>query len=126
MAPLEPVRLTQTEVARSALSAADAYVQKIVASRVSRATSGLDPAEGLQALAARRQELEHEVDEQVLVARHAGLSFVAIGRALGVTKQAAQQRYQQAAVSAAVKHVSEQMNRGELRWPEAEEEVDHG
>ena len=47
----------------------------------------------LEGLGQVRDALEREMRQGVYVARKAGLSWSAIGEALGVSKQAAQQRY---------------------------------
>jgi hypothetical protein len=47
----------------------------------------------LPALARERDAVEQSIRLQVATARDAGASWAEIGRALGVSKQAAQQRY---------------------------------
>jgi hypothetical protein len=47
----------------------------------------------LQDLCLERQELDYRIRVHVLEARVKGLTWEVIGEALGVTRQAAQQRY---------------------------------
>jgi hypothetical protein len=54
---------------------------------------GEDPAAALRASAELRRELEREQEALVHRARVAGLSWVAIAAALGVTKQAVHKKY---------------------------------
>ena len=55
--------------------------------------STADPRLVLKGLGEIRAALEHEIRQATYVARQAGLSWSAIGEQLGVSKQAAQQRY---------------------------------
>ena len=52
-----------------------------------------DPRLVLKGFGQIRDALEREIRTATYVARKAGLSWSAIGEALGVSKQAAQQRY---------------------------------
>jgi hypothetical protein len=55
--------------------------------------STADPRLVLKGFGEIRAALEHEIRQATYVARTAGLSWSAIGEQLGVSKQAAQQRY---------------------------------
>jgi hypothetical protein len=55
--------------------------------------STADPRLVLKGFGQIRAALEHELRQAAYVARTAGLSWSAIGEQLGVSKQAAQQRY---------------------------------
>ncbi len=57
--------------------------------------STADPRYVLKGFGEIRAALEREIRQATYVARKAGLSWSAIGEQLGVTKQAAQQRYGQ-------------------------------
>jgi hypothetical protein len=51
------------------------------------------PQEAIDLSAGRQSRLDEQADHLALTARRQGASWVAIGEALGMTKQAAQQRW---------------------------------
>lgn len=57
------------------------------------ATGGDDPGQALRAAAELRRESDRRIAALVRRARNAGLSWVAIADALGVSKQAVHRRY---------------------------------
>jgi hypothetical protein len=56
-------------------------------------TTAADPLDQLAAITALRHRLDELADHAALTARRQGASWVAIGDALGMTKQAAHQRW---------------------------------
>lgn len=54
---------------------------------------GMEGTDALAVLAALRVEVEHLVDRNARRSRKAGVTYAAIGSALGVSRQAAQQRW---------------------------------
>jgi len=66
---------------------------------VLQVVDGDDPATRLQALSALRSELDSLEAQLAAQAQRAGMSWREIGRALGVTKQAAHRRHRQSVVS---------------------------
>jgi hypothetical protein len=55
--------------------------------------SDADPLDGLAAVATLRHRLDEQADHLALTARRQGVPWAAIGDALGMSKQAAQQRW---------------------------------
>jgi hypothetical protein len=65
---------------------------------VPRSVEALGPAQvravqEIQAVELRRRDVERQLDALVVEGRRAGISWAALGWALGISSQAAQQRY---------------------------------
>jgi hypothetical protein len=57
-------------------------------------THSADAVEHLRSLAAERQEINRALENEVVALLNGGQSWTSIGRALGLTRQGARQRYQ--------------------------------
>jgi hypothetical protein len=56
-------------------------------------SDSVDPVERLRSLAARHQEINRALENEVIVLLNGGQSWTSIGRVLGLTRQGARQRY---------------------------------